>query len=344
VRYLKLKQSLNGFREKAGKDKKTFWDYVGPDSRVRPYFNIFGAQSSRSQPSATGYIHLKPAWQRSIVHPRPGKMLVGIDYASQEVLIAALLSGDVKLIQTYASGDVYLASGKEIGTIPKEGTKATHKKERDEQKPVVLGWMYWMTGYGLSADLTEKTGKEWSVEEAQELLDKLDETYDTFAQFRNDTISLYHDQGYIQLKDGWIMFGDNPNHRSVGNMPVQGAGGDIMRRAVILCTEDGIPTIITLHDALYAEFDLNDWTSVDKFVDNMKKAFVSYFEGTAHAEDAKLIRVDTYAWGDGLGETQIKTPNNNLVDTMPVYIDERATEEYEAFKEFFMESSGAELL
>jgi hypothetical protein len=337
VRYLKLKQSLNGFREAAGKSKKTFWDYVGPDGRVRPYFNIYGSQSSRSQPSATSYIHLKPAWQRTIVNPPKGKMIVGIDYASQEVLIAALLSGDKKLIQTYASGDVYLASGKAIGTIPKDGTKQTHKKERDQQKPVVLGWMYWMTGHGLSADLTDKTGREWSVEEAQDLLDKLDEEYYVFAEFRQETIQNYWDNGYLKLRDGWAMFGDNGNKRSIGNCPVQGAGADIMRRAVRKCSERGLEVIITLHDALYIECDVGDWEAVETFKQCMIEAFIEYFP--ENPRDASLIRIDTYAWGEGLEEGRVGD-----VDTMPIYVDERAVEEFDKFKQYIFESSGAELL
>lgn len=344
VRYLKLKQSLNGFREKAGKDKKTFWDYVGPDGRVRPYFNIYGAQSSRSQPSATSYIHLKPAWQRTIVHPPRGRMVVGVDYASQEVLLAALLSGDTELIRTYASGDVYLYYGKKIGVIPQDGTKKTHKHERDLQKPVILGWQYWMTGHGLSKNLMAQTGKPYTVEEAQEMLDQLDETYEVFAEFRNETIAAYNDQGYLKLKDGWYMFGDNSNHRSQGNMPVQGAGADIMRRAVKLCTEMGLKVILTLHDALYIECDVNDHTAVDNFIHCMKTAFIDYFKGTDQEKNAALIRVDTYAWGDGMEEGSYRTPEGNLVDTMPVYVDERAVEEYDIFKQFFLESSGAELL
>ncbi len=53
VRFLKLKQSLYGFSDTGGK-RKNFWDSVGSDGRVRPYMNIYGAQSSRSQPAASG--------------------------------------------------------------------------------------------------------------------------------------------------------------------------------------------------------------------------------------------------------------------------------------------------
>lgn len=271
-------------------------------------------------------------------------MIVGVDYASQEVLLAALLSGDPELIQTYASGDVYLYYGKKIGMIPQSGTKKTHKHERDLQKPVILGWQYWMTGHGLSKNLTAQTGKPYTVDEAQEMLDQLDDTYERFAEFRNETISDYNDLGYCKLKDGWYMWGDNANHRSVGNMPVQGAGADIMRRAVMLCAEHGITVILTLHDALYIECDVDDWHTVDVFIGCMKQAFTDYFKGTAQAKNAELIRVDTYAWGDGLKEEEITTAGGNKVDTMPIYIDERATEEYEIFKPFFLESSGAELL
>lgn len=341
VRYLKLKQSLNGFREKAGKDKKTFWDYVGPDQRVRPYYNIYGAQSSRSQPSATSYIHLKPAWQRSIVHPPKEKMIVGVDYASQEFLLGGLLSGDKKMIDAYRSGDVYLAYGKEIGVIPKDGTKKTHKHERDMQKPVILGWQYWITGWGLSTQLKEQTKRHWEPEEAQELLNSLDEIYHVFAEFRNETISAYNDRGYLKLRDGWTMWNSNPNRRSIGNCPVQGAGADIMRRAVKLCAQKGIKVILTLHDALYAEFKLNDWDSVRIFIDCMRQAFIDYFP--ENKVDASLIRVDTYAWGDGLEEKTIDV-GPHKVDIMPIYIDERAVDEYETFKEYFLESSGAELL
>lgn len=345
VRYLRLKQSLNGFREKAGKDKKTFWDYVGSDGRVRPYFNIYGAQSSRTQPSATGYIFLKPAWQRTLVHPPKGKMIVGIDYASQEFLLAALFSMDKKMIDAYGSGDVYLAFGKLIGLIPPNGTKATHKAQRDACKATVLGLSYLMTKYGLAKKLTADTGRVWTEDEAQEQVEAFDEAFDTFSDFRKEVISNYHDRGYIKLKDGWYMFQHNNNDRSVGNMPIQGAGGDIMRRAVMIATRiHGLKVIKTLHDAAYIECDVGDWEAVDKFVHSMFHGFVSYFDGSDAFEHAKLIRLDTYAWGEGLEEEEITTPFKNKVSTMPVYVDERAVKEFDHFKDFFMESSGVESL
>lgn len=136
VRYLKLKQNLNGFVISG--DKKNFWDYVGRDGRVRPYFNIYGAQSSRSQPGSTGYLFLKPAWMRSLCEPTKGKAIAAFDYKSEEFLLSALMSKDENMIASYASSDVYLSFAKLAGAIPPNGTKEEYKKERNLFKATCL--------------------------------------------------------------------------------------------------------------------------------------------------------------------------------------------------------------
>jgi hypothetical protein len=106
LRYLKLKQSLYGFVP--GKGSKSFFDFIGSDLRVRPYMNIYGAQSGRSQPASSGFLFLKPAWCRALMMPAKGKAIVSIDYGSEEFLLSALMSNDKNMIHSYLSGDVYL--------------------------------------------------------------------------------------------------------------------------------------------------------------------------------------------------------------------------------------------
>lgn len=140
VRFLKLKQTLYGFMpsQKAKKDKKTFWDSVGSDQRVRPYMNIYGSQSSRSQPPSTSYMLLKPAWMRSLIQPAPGRCITSIDYGSEEYFITGLFYRDAAMIGAYLSGDVYLAFAIESGIAPKGATKETHKFERNLAKATCL--------------------------------------------------------------------------------------------------------------------------------------------------------------------------------------------------------------
>lgn len=340
-RYLKLKQGLNGFST-TGKSKNNFWDSVGRDGRVRPYMGIYGAQSSRSQPSATGFIPLKAAWMRSLIEPGLGRAICGIDFASQEFLLAALLSGDERMLAAYESGDVYLAFGKAIGYIPKDGTKQSHKKERDDCKAVVLGLSYDMSKYGLATDLSEKFGRRVSTDEAQRWISKHKRAYPKFWRWKDYIQKLYRTRKHLRLADGWYLWGDNSNFRSVGNVPVQGMGACIMRKAVELAQEAGLDVIFTLHDAIYIEFNFNELDRVQCLASCMDKAFRFYF-GDNNKSKA-TVRLDADVWGPEFHADGNKFVVNYYTDygmmNMPVkqqqiYIDERGAEEYKKFKKYF---------
>src|SRR5690606_11263730 len=130
-----------GFSESNG-ERKGFWDSVGKDGRVRPYMHIYGAQSSRSQPAANGFMFLKPAWMRSLVEPAKGKFIAGVDYGQQEFFLSGLVSGDRSMIAAYLSGDPYMYGAKLAGAIPKNGTREQYKIERDLFKNTYLGILF----------------------------------------------------------------------------------------------------------------------------------------------------------------------------------------------------------
>ena len=347
-RYLKLKQGLNGFTGSGengkSKGKKNFWDSVGEDGRVRPYMGIFGAQSARSQPSATGFIPLKAAWMRSLISPPIGKAICGIDFASQEFLLAALLSGDKEMLRAYESGDVYLAFGKAIGYIPKEGTKVAYKEKRDNCKAVVLGLSYDMSEYGLSYDLTEKFGRKVTPEEALTWIEKHKKAYPTFWRWKAKLQRDYKIRKHIKLPDGWYIWGDNNNFRSIGNVPIQGLGSCIMRKAVELAQDAGLDIIYTLHDALYIQFDTGDNKAINILASCMDKAFRFYFED--EMKKVATVRLDADIWSKDFPDEVKKWDTNYSTDfgsyTMEVkqqnsYIDERAIDDYKKFSKYFEE-------
>ncbi len=199
VRFLKLKQNLYGFVPSPDKTKKNFWGSVGPDHRVRAYLNPFGAQSSRSQPGSTGFMFLKPAWMRALVAPEKGKFMAGIDYGSQEFFIQALLSKDEAMINAYISGDPYLFFAKKAGAIPEHGTKETHKIEREAYKATVLGISYLMTKYGLSNKLTNDTGKIYTEQDAQDLIDSFYRVFPKLQKFQERLLEDYLEEEVIRL-------------------------------------------------------------------------------------------------------------------------------------------------
>jgi hypothetical protein len=341
VRYLKLKQSLNGFDSNPTKKRKSLWDSVGKDKRVRPYMGIYNSQSSRSQPPSTSYLLLKPAWQRALLVPAPGKCITSIDYGSEEFFISALYSDDKKMIEAYLSGDVYLAFAKEAGMAPKNATKASHKAERDACKAAVLGISYLMSKYGLAHKLTNDTGREYTVDEAQEYIDSFKEAYPDFASFQEDYMYDYGIDEYAKLDDGWYIWGDNENHRSVTNFPIQGLGAVIMREADWLAHKAGLHVPCTLHDALYIEHDYGDWEAIDKLTECMREGFAKFFP--TNYETARKIKLDPYTWGPDLPKnSEIITPGGLKVGCSDVYIDERAVSEYDKFSKFF--NQGEEVL
>lgn len=350
VRFLKLKQSLYGFAESTGvkkaSDRKSFWDYVGSDGRVRPYLNIYQAQSSRSQPAAKGFMFLKPAWMRALVQPIKGRFVAGIDYGAQEFFAAAIMASDTNMMEAYLSGDPYLALAKLVGAVPPEATKDSHKSVRNQFKTIVLGISYLMSKYGLAIKLTADTGRVWDEDEAQEQIDLFysDDAFWKLKDFQEEILLNYADKGHVRLPCGWYMFGDNENHRSVTNVPIQGLGASVMRKAVDLARARGVTVIFTLHDALYIEDEIGKEWKIAVLRDCMREAFAFYFPKNMQ-DMARKIRLDPFAWSPNykpdsvmhVGKSKMEVPCSNI------YIDERAGSEYEKFSRYFEDRAEDEL-
>ncbi len=110
-----------------------------------------GASSGRNTPSNSKSIFGPSVWVRGLIKPPAGRALAYIDWKSQEVYIAAKLSGDQALLDAVNSGDPYLAFAKMAGLAPPDATKQSHKAIRDLCKTCVLGTNYGMQAQSLAA-------------------------------------------------------------------------------------------------------------------------------------------------------------------------------------------------
>lgn len=336
VRYLKLKQNLAGFSRPENSSKKGFWDSVGSDGMVRPYMNPFGAQSSRSQPGATGFMFLKPAWMRALVVPPKGYFMAGIDYGSQEFFIQALRANDKAMIEAYLSGDVYLYFAIKDGAIPVGGTKATHKIEREAYKSTILGISFLMTKYGLAIKLTNDLGIPFTEEQAQEKIDAFYSIFSGLSDYQDLILSKYDMDRFIKLPCSWYCWGDNENFRSITNVPTQGEGASILRKAVDLARAKGCNVIKTLHDAVYIMEKVGDEHKIAILRDSMREAFAFYYPENMK-KLARQIRLDPFAWSPDypkdseieVGKHKWKVPVSNL------YVDDRSIEELNQFSKYF---------
>jgi hypothetical protein len=329
LRYLKTKQALNGFN--TDPSRKNIFNDLGSDGRVRPYLNPYGSQSARYQPPSTSFMFLKPAWTRTLVHPKQGMAICGIDYKSEEALIGALNSNDQGMIEAYKSGDVYLDFAIRAGAVPKDATKDSHKKERDLFKSTYLGISYLMGAESLAKKLTSDTGTLHTKQQAQELIEAFYYAYPTYKKYLDGVYSDYLALGYHKLYDGWTMFGDNDNFRSVSNMPIQGMGSVILRKAIALAQDAGLDVIIPLHDALYIEYPSMRVEYIDTLSDCMVRAFRESYPDNPKAD---LIRLDIETWSSDYEPQVFRTPENREVVMEKFHIDPRGRAEYERYKKY----------
>jgi DNA polymerase I len=171
-----------------------------------------------------------------------------IDWSSQEVAIAAALSGDPFLIDAVASGDPYLSFAVRAGLAPEGATKASHRAVRDLCKACVLG-----TNYGMGAKtLAFRTNT--SIVEAEALLRTLARTYPVFSEWQSNSVDVALLRGYMSTVFGWkLHITSNTRPTALRNFPMQAHGAEMLRIACCLATERGVSVCAPVHDALLIE-------------------------------------------------------------------------------------------
>lgn len=221
---------------------------VGSDGRNRTLLSPFGAISGRNTPSANQFIFGPAVWLRSLIKPGPGMAVAYIDYSSQEIAIAAALSGDPFLIDAIASGDPYMSFAVRAGLAPEGATKASHPLERDISKACLLG-----TNYGMGAKtLAFRTGT--SILEAEALLRTLARTYPVFAAWQQRSVDIALLRGNMGTCYGWRLNVTNSTRpTALRNFPMQAHGAEMLRIACCLATERGVRVCAPVHDALLIE-------------------------------------------------------------------------------------------
>ena len=206
----------------------------GRDGRNRCLLSAFSSRTGRNQPSNAKFLFGPATWVRSLIRPERGRALAYVDFSSQEMGIAAALSGDARLLDAYRSGDVYLAFAKQAGLAPADATKASHGEVRDRCKAVVLGTLY---GMGPET-LARRIGRP--LIEARDLLRLHQTTYRRFWEWSDSVVSSAVLTGGISTVFGWrLNVGADFNPRSLMNFPMQANGAEMLRLACCLADEFG---------------------------------------------------------------------------------------------------------
>jgi DNA polymerase family A len=217
---------------------------VGHDGRNRTTLSAFRSRTGRNQPSNTRFIFGPSVWLRGLIKPPPGYGLAYIDWAQQEIGIAAALSKDANLLAAYNTGDTYLAFAKQANAVPPDATKDTHESERERYKQCVLGVQYGMGEDALALKIAQPTIV------ARDLLRAHRETYRRFWDWSDAAADHATTHGSLPTVFGWrVHIGEVSNPRSLRNYPCQANAAEMMRLAACLATERGIEVCAPVHDA-----------------------------------------------------------------------------------------------
>ena len=128
---------------------------IGRDGRNRPSLFPFGTATGRNAHARS--LYNAHAGMRSLMVFPPGTIGVYLDWRTQEVGIAAALSGDEALMASYAGGDVYYDLARLCGLTndpDRKHWKACNPDQRQRMKPLQLAINYGMGVPSLARGLT----------------------------------------------------------------------------------------------------------------------------------------------------------------------------------------------
>jgi hypothetical protein len=245
-----------------------FLNTIGADGASRISIMPFWTRSGRNQPSGRGKAFLLslPSWIHGLIKPPPGWGIACLDWAAQEIGVAAGQSHDPGLIADFLSGDPHMRFAIRAGLAPEGATKQTHGPIRDGVKRISLGANYGLSKYGAAA----QTGK--SLLWAAEMLARHRHAYPIFNQWQHDVVTQALFDERIVSPLGWPMaVHRDTSRRTLLNFPAQSGGADAMRLAAIAGHEAGIRLNMPMHDSFWLSAPLDE---LDDAITTMSRLMV----------------------------------------------------------------------
>jgi len=240
IRKFKLAQEFIGSRKLKG-------FIVGPDGKARCSYRMYGLKTGRTNPSTAKHPFNAPKAMRNLVAAPKDKIMVNFDYRSQEVAIAAYLSGDPNMMAAVEQSDPYIQIAKMNNAVPKDATKESHKEQRNLYKTTTLAALYGQGATNMSKRMN------LMIDYGQDLFMKIKNLFPTYFAWAKEMFDKAMMDGYAETKFGWRYYfkpGELYNPRTFYNFPIQSHGSEMLRRALIDLTHAGIEVNALIHDGI----------------------------------------------------------------------------------------------
>ena len=222
---------------------------------IRPHFNLGAAATGRlgMQPSS-GFCYTMGKPFRGLVCPKPGKVIVELDFHSEEIACQAYLSGDKVMTDMYRhpkiGNDYYTTLA---NSIDPDVTYKKHPK-RGKYKIVSL-----MLNYGAGArKLSSIVGLP--LPECKRICLKLKRQFKQYWMFVDRAKAGVNRAVPMWFSDGWRIHSyPSGKQTTLGNFPFQGVGAYILRLILLRMWKEDIRLVAPIHDAVAFECDEATW-------------------------------------------------------------------------------------
>jgi hypothetical protein len=222
---------------------------IGRDGRNRPSLFPFCTATGRNA-HAKSLFNAHASVRSFMVFPE-GTIGVYLDWRTQEVGVAATLSGDEALMADYREGDVYYGLAKLCGLTCGLDLKQWKKDKpdvRSRMKPLQLG-----INYGMGVPSLAK-GLDRHPLIASTIIERHKQRYPQFWKWRHNMVQAAMLTRRMETVFGWPLYlSSSPNKRTLYNFPMQGNGAEMLRLAAWRLCDAGLIPSMLIHDGILIE-------------------------------------------------------------------------------------------
>jgi DNA polymerase I len=239
---------------------------IGHDGRNRPSLFPFCTATGRNAHAKS--LYNAHAGMRSFMVFPTDITGVYLDWRTQEIGIAAALSGDQALIKAYQAGDIYYSLARVCGYTDDPDQK--HWKDNNTAMRQRMKSLQLAINYGMSVPSVAKRLDRHPLI-ASAVIEKYWKTYSRFGEWRDDKVQHAMLDRQMTTVFGWPLYlSHSPNQRTLYNFPMQANGAEMLRLAAWRLCEVGIIPSMLIHDGILLE--VHDEEQVKHAIEIMKAA------------------------------------------------------------------------
>lgn len=250
-----------------------------PNNVIHATYNVGFVKTGRLSSSNPNVQQISARLKPAFI-PRPGHVLLDLDYSQVELRVAAFISRSQPMIEAFQRGDDLhrLLAAKIAGKAPEDVTSL----ERKRAKAGNFGLLYGMSPGGFQSYAATAYDVSLTLAEAQAVHSAFFEMWDGMRQWHEKAKRRAYERGYVASPIGrtqWLSdlyskssFKSSHAERNALNSPVQGFGSDLMQMAAasIMGTLPGYPlprvegahVVATVHDEICIEVPEDRWQEI----------------------------------------------------------------------------------